>query len=143
VDGGRASQAAAKLVATKLYAPAVRQKRVARPKLIERLRADSLPQLTLVDAPAGSGKTTLLADWHSTYEVDSAFAWLALDRGDDDPVRFWTYVVEALRTVAPGVGTRALALLRAPGAGLVELALTTLVNELRDVAGPLILVLDD
>ena len=33
-----------------------------------------------------------------------AFAWLSLDRGDNDPVRFFMYVIEALRTVAPTIG---------------------------------------
>ena len=29
---------------------------------------------------------------------------MSLDAGDDDPVRFWVYVVEALQAVTPGLG---------------------------------------
>ena len=35
-------------------------------------------------------------------------AWLSLDRGDNDLASFWTYVIAALRTAAPGVGENAL-----------------------------------
>jgi LuxR family maltose regulon positive regulatory protein len=138
-----ASEAAAILLATKLRPPAVRQKRVARPGLLERLRVAGWPRLTLVDAPAGSGKTTLLADWHAARADSAAFAWLALDRGDNDPARFWTYVVEALRTAVPHVGVRTLALLRTPGAGILQLALPTLINDLGTLTEPVVLVLDD
>jgi LuxR family transcriptional regulator, maltose regulon positive regulatory protein len=138
-----ASTAAAILLATKLRPPAVRQKRVARLGLLERLRAAGWPRLTLVDAPAGSGKTTLLADWHAARADAAAFAWVALDRGDNDPARFWTYVVEALRTAVPHIGGRTLALLRAPGAGILQVALPTLINDLGEQTQPVVLVLDD
>jgi hypothetical protein len=38
---------------------------------------------------------------------------LSLD-GDDDPVRFWTYVIEAFRVVEPGFGEDVLTLLQGP-----------------------------
>ena len=48
------------------------------------------------------------------------FAWVSLDPTDDDPVRFWSYVIAALRTVEPGLGTRALAALPTAGPGLLD-----------------------
>ena len=60
-------------------------------------------------------------------------AWLSLDRGDNQPASFWAYVIAALRTVAPGVGTSALHLLVGPAAA-VETVLTMLLNELAAVA---------
>ena len=43
-------------------------------------------------------------------------AWLSLDQRDNDPALFWTYVVAALQTAAPGVGAGALSLLQSPPA---------------------------
>jgi LuxR family transcriptional regulator, maltose regulon positive regulatory protein len=66
-----------------------------------------------------------------------------LEAGDNDPARFWMYVIEALRSVVPGIGEAALAVLRAPGLNLVDEALAALVNELADVSEQFVLVLDD
>lgn len=80
------------LLRTRLLMPALRPRRVVRLRLLDRLRADPTHQLILVAAPAGFGKTTLLADWIATDQ--RAAAWLTLDAGDNDPIRFWTAVVE-------------------------------------------------
>ncbi|HEX2045413.1 MAG TPA: LuxR C-terminal-related transcriptional regulator [Gaiellaceae bacterium] len=130
------------VLATKLHVPAARA-RVPRSALVERLLLGSLPGLTLVAAPPGWGKTTLLAAWCADAEADGSFAWLSLDTSDNDPVRFWTYVVEALRTSEPEAGALALALLRAPGASLVDDVVPALVNDLEQGDSPLALVLDD
>jgi LuxR family maltose regulon positive regulatory protein len=53
------------------------------------------------------------------------------------------YVIEALRSVLPGIGEASVAMLRAPGVNLVDEALPPLVNELADVSDQLVLVLDD
>jgi LuxR family maltose regulon positive regulatory protein len=132
--------AGAVLVDTKLQPPAGRTKHVPRAEVLEHLRRAERPTLTLVAAPAGWGKTTLLGEWCA--EGDRV-AWLSLDTSDNDPVRFWTYVVEALRTVEPDVGDRALALLRAPHVSIVDVVLPELLNELGRLERPLNLVLDD
>jgi LuxR family transcriptional regulator, maltose regulon positive regulatory protein len=129
------------VVVTKLRPPASRPRLVPRAALVERLAADGA-KLTLVAAPAGWGKTTLLAAWAQREEA-RRFAWLAVDRWDNDPVRFWTYVIEAFETREAGVGAEALALLGAPGAPVRESALPALVNALEPVAHGLTLVLDD
>ena len=129
------------LLATKLHAP-VRRGLVSRPRLLTRLRPIE-HGLTLIDAPAGWGKTSLLADWYAHGSSGLAVAWLALDAGDDDPALFWSHVVAALRTAAPGVGERTLAALGAGGRAVREAALPALVNDLLALPGPLVLVLDD
>jgi LuxR family maltose regulon positive regulatory protein len=53
------------------------------------------------------------------------------------------YVIEALRSVLPGIGEASLAMLRAPGVNLLDEALPTLVNELAAVSEQFVLVLDD
>jgi LuxR family maltose regulon positive regulatory protein len=98
--------------------------------------------IILVDAPAGWGKTTAVANW--VRGQGRPTAWLSLDPTDDEPVRFWTYLIEAIRVVRPGFGDAALELLRSPGAGLITTALPALVNELTLESGDgLVLVLDD
>jgi hypothetical protein len=73
------------------------------------MTATSDNRLILLSAPAGFGKTTLLSDWLATYPWPTS--WLSLDRGDNDPVRFWTYLIAALQKIQPGLGESALALL--------------------------------
>jgi LuxR family maltose regulon positive regulatory protein len=98
--------------------------------------------IILVDAPAGWGKTTAVASW--VRGQDRPTAWLSLDPTDDEPVRFWTYLIEATRAVRPGFGDTALELVRSPGTGLLTAALPALVNELTaETESGLVLVLDD
>jgi LuxR family maltose regulon positive regulatory protein len=137
----------AALLETKFYVPRPRRDLVPRPRLAGRLDRGSASRLMLVSAPAGFGKTTLLAEWLAAGPAAPAderlVAWLSLDRSDNDPASFWTYVIAALRTVAPGVGEDALALLQAPGPPPIETVLTTLLNDLSAIAGEIVLVLDD
>jgi LuxR family transcriptional regulator, maltose regulon positive regulatory protein len=130
------------LVWSKLAAPAPRAGVLARANLQSLLEVGLGAKLCLVDAPAGFGKTTLLAQWLAA-AGGGRVAWVSLDEGDDDPTRFWVYVVEALRTVEPGVGASALAALGRPSADLYRMVLPGLLNELSRVELPLFLVLDD
>jgi LuxR family maltose regulon positive regulatory protein len=131
------------LIATKLRVPAVREGSVIRRDLVARLVAGSGRKLMLVCAPAGWGKTVLLSEWCVSSEEERPFAWVSLDPADDDPVRFWSYVIGALQTVKPGIGATASALLPAAGPSLVEAVLPPLLNELAAVDRRLVLVLDD
>jgi LuxR family maltose regulon positive regulatory protein len=137
----------APLLETKLYSPRPRRGLVPRPRLLEPLDDEPAWKLMLVSAPAGFGKTTLLAEWLAGAPFAAtgqrSAAWLSLDRGDNDPASFWAYVIAALRTVAPGVGTSTLALLEAPQPPPIQPALTPLLNDLGSLDGDLVLVLDD
>ena len=114
-----------------------------RARLGQRLDRDALPQLTLVSAPAGFGKTTMLAEWlTSGREGDRRAAWLSLDRRDSDPAVFWSYVVAALRKVAPEVGADALARLQSSPSSL-EAVVVTLLNDVAALPADVALVLDD
>jgi LuxR family maltose regulon positive regulatory protein len=42
--------------------------------------------LTIISAAAGFGKTTLVSEWVAS--CGSPVAWLSLDEGDNDQVRF-------------------------------------------------------
>ena len=85
----------------------------------------------------------LVAQWAASARDEHPLAWLSLEPGDNDPARFWMYVVEALRSVLPGIGEASVAMLRAPGVNLIDEALPPLVNELADMSDQLVLVLDD
>ncbi len=128
------------LVRTKLHPARPRPGTVARPDLVARLRDGARGRVTLLRAVAGSGKTTLLAEWLAGEE---AVAWVSLDAGDNDPVRFWSYVLEALRSAGLPVARELTAALAAPGTRARDVVLPGLLNDLAAAAGQRVLVLDD
>ena len=141
---GIQSDALVPLLATKLHRPLPRTHLVRRPHLAERLTQGVVGPLTLVSAPAGFGKTTLLAQWLA--ESGLPVAWLSLEAGDNELVRFLSYLIAALQTLDPHLGAVALALLQMPQQAAAETALTMLTNDVgspgRD-RGDFVLVLDD
>ncbi|MBN1660428.1 MAG: hypothetical protein JXA93_18660 [Anaerolineae bacterium] len=131
------------LLATKLRRPPIPPRRVARPGLIARLN-DGLTagrQVTLISAPPGFGKSTLAAEWVSTF--DGPVAWLSIDPADDDPARFAAYLVAALQRVDVRLGHGIEGALRAGHLPPSEAVSAALINDLLDVEGRCLLVLDD
>jgi LuxR family maltose regulon positive regulatory protein len=130
------------LLAGKLAAPSMPGRVVERPRLFELLGAGVERPVTLVAAPAGSGKTILLTSWMSAVSPPGPVAWLSLDQGDNDPVRFWTYLLAALcRSGALPDGSGLPDLVPSPQGddGLLPL----LLHGLEELASPVVLVLDD
>ena len=138
---GMRSDARIPLLATKLYRPLPRAHLVRRPHLTARLTQGAGGPLTLVSAPAGFGKTTLLAQWLS--ETGTPAAWLSLDKEENDPARFLTYLVAAVQTLAPTIGARVAGVLQSPQPPPIEVLLTALLNDLTCLPDPFTLVLDD
>jgi len=92
---------------TKLYVPRPRPDAVVRTRLHDRLDQGSGGGLILLSAPAGFGKTTVISAWvdaRPRREPAVRTAWPSLDDGDNDPVRFLTYLLAAVRTVGAHVG---------------------------------------
>ena len=85
------------LLSTKLGSQGRGMHAVSRPRLRELLDARADARLVLVSAPAGFGKSTLLADWLAN--SDLAWGWLSLDVGDNDPARFWRYLLVAVGAI--------------------------------------------
>ena len=131
------------LLATKLYLPWPQPGFVPRPRLLQALSEGLARGRGLVCAPAGFGKTSLLADWARS--DGRPVAWLGLDAGDNDPARFWRYVVAALDRVQPGIAGRLGPLLGPPTPRSFGGLVTALINELaaRPGDGGVVLVLDD
>ncbi len=133
------------ILATKLYIPPPRAKIVLRPRLIERLNeclsSSRTPGVTLISAAAGFGKTTLVSEWVAG--CGSPVAWLSLDEGDNDPVRFISYLVAALQSIKAGIGGDLLAPLQSPQPPPTESILTALLNEISIIPEHFLLILDD
>jgi LuxR family transcriptional regulator, maltose regulon positive regulatory protein len=72
-----------------------------------------------------------------------SLAWLTLDETDDEPRRFWTYVVTALRTAPPNLGDSALAAMQVRGIDPLDVAFPALLNDLSASSAKRTLVLDD
>ena len=130
-------------IETKLHAPSPRAELMERPRLTGEL-ARTAVRLVLVDAPAGFGKTTLVAQWRASAAESRPFAWVSLDRGDDDPGRLWWYIVSALQRACPEIAVEAiLRELRVQTPEVAETVLPTIANELAAIRSPVVLVLDD
>lgn len=95
---------ALEIMASKLFAPALKSGFLSRPRLTGVLRQSTASKLVLVSAPAGFGKTAFLADCLAQMlDEENALAWLSLDVSDRDPATFWTGVVTALQKAVPGL----------------------------------------
>ncbi|MFZ0545686.1 MAG: LuxR C-terminal-related transcriptional regulator [Candidatus Promineifilaceae bacterium] len=130
-----------KLLHTKLMPPRLHSAVLQRSSLLSRLDQGLTRKLTLITAPTGYGKTTLVNLWLTNR--DTASAWLTLDEYDNDPVRFWTYVVSALRSLCPDLGKTALPLLAASQPIPLRAFMTALINDLDVLERECVLVFED
>ncbi|MEE9206469.1 MAG: hypothetical protein V3U50_05750, partial [Acidimicrobiia bacterium] len=128
------------LIVTKLQAPETRKTDVVRTHLLDQLQCSEQARCIIVRAPAGYGKTTFLAQWAERNQ-QCAVAWVSLDSRDNDSVRFWRYVVEAIRGVEPKAVGDVSARLEGPAPDLVGDIIPRLVDHLVAMS-PLALVLD-
>ncbi|MDX1418258.1 MAG: hypothetical protein R3293_28920, partial [Candidatus Promineifilaceae bacterium] len=92
-------------------------------------------------APAGFGKSTLILDW--IQQSEQQVAWLSLDKSDNDPVRFWSYVFAAIKNAQPELAEDALAALGAPQQPPIKAVLTGLINRATSLTKAVILILED
>jgi len=98
-------------------------------------------QITLVSAPAGFGKTTSVSEWVGG--LDLPVTWLSLDPADDDPGRFFTYLVAALQKVDPTLGREIEGVLHSGQLPPNDAISTVLINDILEADRRLLLVLDD
>ncbi len=112
---------------------------VRREALFERLSAAPASCVVLVCAPAGSGKTMLVRSWLDTAGLSERTAWVAVEPRERDAQRFWLSVIDALAGAAGGSVERIGPTPGFRGEAVVE----RLLEDLRSVAEPLVLVIDD
>jgi LuxR family maltose regulon positive regulatory protein len=142
----------------KLRLPRLHSSLLPRQRLLDRLDEGLEHKLTLVSAPAGFGKTTLVRQWladrFESYlparNIVPKLAWVSLDPGDNDPVRFWRYLITACHANGFSTDQTALELLNTPSQPpyhpvSLQVVLITFLNELTQAgaSGPNILVLED
>jgi LuxR family transcriptional regulator, maltose regulon positive regulatory protein len=137
------------LLLPKLQLPRIQKTLLRREQLLQTLDKGLECALTLISAPAGYGKTTTVAQWITERGAGADFprvAYVTLDEGDNDPIRFWRYVIAACQKVHPGFGKQALDLLlanRLPPFKPLDMMLTALLNELSQLEASCVLILDD
>jgi LuxR family transcriptional regulator, maltose regulon positive regulatory protein len=98
-------------------------------------------RVTVISAPPGSGKTSLLRAWagHSTNIARVAF--VSVDRNEQDAQRFWSGVLDAIRSATPSIDpqTQSGPTAALDGDELVD----TVVSELAGRVEPVVLIIDD
>lgn len=129
-------------IATKLFLPPIQPGLVPRPRLFDALDEAwrTGQRLVLLSAPPGYGKTTLLSEWIARREIPAV--WVSLDDKDNDPVRFFQYLLLALKQHAPGL-EELLSTLNTLHAPELEILTTEVINQLVQMEQPVLLVLDD
>lgn len=129
------------ILETRLRKPPLRDTRVQRNRLLRKLDHITKSKLTMLIAPAGFGKTTLICEW--AYHTNDDVAWITLDGLDLTQSEFMQYLIAAVQTIHPEVGTSADRLLKSANPSESKQTLTTLINDLLTIQSTLILVLDD
>jgi LuxR family maltose regulon positive regulatory protein len=132
------------LLITKLHNPRRSIQSIARPRLTGLVNdfIQAGQPLLLISAPAGFGKTSLLSEWAS--QSRWSVTWLSLDEEDNDPARFWSYLIAALQTLQSDLGENALSMLgaREPLSQPDQSFLTVLLNEISTFPEPFVLITD-
>ena len=129
------------MLLTKLHIPPSIQNIVHRPELYTKLDAGLSRKLILTSAPAGFGKTTLLSDWIKQKEIQTV--WFSLDKGDNDPVEFLSYVISGIQSINAAFGQGTIRLLNSPNKTSGESIVSMLINEIINIDQHFLLVLDD
>ena len=138
------------LLQTKLHRPHLPHGLVKRARLVEWLNQNLDLPLFLICAPAGFGKTTLVSTWLEDMAAGKGekaaslpAAWLSLDENDNDLNLFLRYVIAAIRTIFNEACEETLTLLQAQRLPPRAVIYTVFSNELEELPGDFILVLDD
>ena len=131
------------LVTTKFYQPTLRKGVVVRHRLYQKLDShlSSGCQVYLISAPPGFGKTTLASAW--TRETSFSTVWLSIEKADNEPFRFWRYIIAAYKTIFPDLNLELINILELPQPLPIEHILPILLNYLSGCQNPYFLVLDD
>jgi len=128
------------LLRSKLEVPPPRPGLVERTGVLRRLSHARNHRFVSVVSPPGYGKTTALAQWAA--RDGRQFAWVSLDRHDNDPVVLLRYIAEALNADGT-VEAAVFKALSGPDDSVRTSGLPRLGEALASRPEPLVLVLDD
>ena len=114
---------------------------VSRPMLVELINKGIRKKALFVSAPAGFGKSTLMVEWVA--QAKMPVTWVSLDKTENDPISFLSYLVSGVQVINPNLGDAILGALKSPGVPPVENLLNAWINEITEHAGEFVLILDD
>lgn len=130
--------------ATKFRPPTPAREPLTRPRLLDTLRAGGRRRLAVIHAPAGFGKSTVAAQWRADLtRHEIPVAWIGLDRDDDNEVWLLAHLIQAIRRVAPEIGTGLEEVLEERPAEAVGYAITTLIDEVHSGGETIVVVVED
>jgi LuxR family maltose regulon positive regulatory protein len=127
------------ILISKVTIPALPGWAVARPRVDKLIADGARGPLTTVTGPPGAGKTMATALWAASASPGTV-VWISLDRYDNRPKVFWSYVLAALRRAAIAVPR----VLSPPARAAVDHTfLLRLASALAAQDAPVTIVLDD
>lgn len=115
---------------------------LSRPHCLGQLDSILSVKLSLLLAPAGSGKTTLLGQWITGLPATVNHAWLSVEPGDNDPGRFFYYLLAAVKRGLPEFRGYLLSHLDKADS-IADDMIDGIVSLLARLTEPLVIVLDD
>src|SRR5690349_15891756 len=104
-------------------------------------RAVSSKRVIVISAPPGSGKTSLLRAWIDRSAEKRRVAFVSVDRDQQDAQRFWSAVLDAVRSPAPSIEPKGQSDETAALDG--EQVVEKVVSEVAERAEGLVLIIDD
>jgi len=126
---------------SKLRPPRVTARSVLRTRLVDKLNRGTARPAVMLCAGPGYGKTSALSQWVAS-PGPRRFAWVSVDRHDNDPIVLLTYIAVALdrlSSIDPGVFEA----LASPGVSIEATVVPRLGAALASMQAPVVLVLDD
>ncbi|WP_160497405.1 LuxR C-terminal-related transcriptional regulator [Paenibacillus dendrobii] len=129
------------VLSAKASIPLMAEKDIIRQRLMNHLDESIRCKLTLITAPAGFGKTTLVSSWIHVRSLKAA--WVSLDDGDNEWIRFWSCITEAIERCVPGFSENIMRGLQAYRSSSMEAMMSFYLNEICTITEPFVLVLDD
>ncbi|WP_084530458.1 serine/threonine-protein kinase [Nocardia miyunensis] len=130
--------------ATKFRPPTPTREPVARPRLLDILRAGGRRRLAIIHGPAGFGKSTLVTQWQAELsDGGNAVAWIGIDRDDDNEVWLLAHLVHAIRRVCPDIGAGLEQVLEERSEEAVPYAISTLIDEIHAAGRTVVVVIED
>lgn len=132
-----------RILSTKIYLPEISEDSIQREELLNRMNRDfqCKSHVTMICAPAGYGKTTLMSSFLKG--IPGKKAWFFIDEEDNDPGRFFAYLIASLTEAGVQIGSDVLYLITDSSSNSVNAGLTALINDILKYPEPVILVLDD
>jgi LuxR family maltose regulon positive regulatory protein len=133
-----------RLLEIKFHKPSLPIHFINRPSLVQQLNKglEFHRWVTLVSAPAGYGKSACISDWIATVDQWQV-AWLSLEPSEDDPGRFFNYLIAALQKVDAHLVEGISGLIQAGQLPPAEIISSALINDLQAKSNHIMLVLDD